>query len=142
MYYVLSFHDLIGESSLFNRFWIVRSSRTMTIYDFVHRYYCIFQHLLKILSLANNRPVTTRTCHQLYSCQGSQRKKMLRFQEAPDKIFIGILKAGVEIVIDEITDLIDYSENPKAAKSELRTILPLAARAFSPGVAVFLLNEE
>jgi len=28
----LSFHDLIGESSLFNRFWIVRSSRTMTIF--------------------------------------------------------------------------------------------------------------
>ena len=28
----LSFPDLIGESSLFNRFWIVRSSRTMTIY--------------------------------------------------------------------------------------------------------------
>jgi hypothetical protein len=67
---------------------------------------------------------------------------MLRFQEAPDKIFIGILKGGMEIVIDEITDLIDYSENPKAAKSELRSILPLAARVFSPGVAVFLLNEE
>ena len=28
----LSFPDLIGESSLFNRFWIVRSSRTMTIF--------------------------------------------------------------------------------------------------------------
>lgn len=66
---------------------------------------------------------------------------MLRFQETPDKIFIEILKAGMEIVIDEITDLIGYSENPKVAKSELRTILPLAARVFSPVVALKTLRD-
>ena len=36
---IMSFHDLIGESSLFNRFWIVRSSRTMTKHDFMDRHY-------------------------------------------------------------------------------------------------------
>jgi hypothetical protein len=66
---------------------------------------------------------------------------MLRFQETPDRIFIEILKVSMEIVIDEITDLIDYSENPKDAKSELRTILPLAARVFSPGVALKTLRD-
>ena len=30
----LSFPDLFGES---NRFWIVRSSRTMTIYEFLYK---------------------------------------------------------------------------------------------------------
>ena len=66
---------------------------------------------------------------------------MLRFQETPDRIFIEILTAGMEIVIDLITDLIGYSENPKEAKSELRGILPLAARVFSPGVALKTLRE-
>ena len=32
---VLSFPDLIGESSFFNMFWIVRSSRTMTIVKYL-----------------------------------------------------------------------------------------------------------
>jgi len=66
---------------------------------------------------------------------------MLRFQETPDKIFIEILKVSVEIVIDEITELIGYSGNPKETKSELRTILPLAARVFSPGVALKTLRD-
>ena len=66
---------------------------------------------------------------------------MLRFQETPDRIFIEILKASMEIVIDEITDLIDYSENPKEAKGELRGILPLAAGVFSPGVALKTLRD-
>ncbi len=66
---------------------------------------------------------------------------MLRFQEAPDRIFTEILKTGMEIVIDEITELIGYSGNPKEAKSELRGILPLAARVFSPEVALKTLGE-
>ena len=33
----LSFPDLIGESSFFNRFWIVRSSWTMTKSEFINR---------------------------------------------------------------------------------------------------------
>ena len=66
---------------------------------------------------------------------------MLRFQHTPDKIFIEILKAGMEIVIDEITALINYSANPKEAKSGLRAILPLAARVFSPEVALKTLRE-
>jgi glutamate dehydrogenase/leucine dehydrogenase len=43
----LSFPDLIGESSLFNSFWIVRSSalridgRTMTNTDFMDRLYIV-----------------------------------------------------------------------------------------------------
>ena len=32
-----SFPDLIWESSIFNRFWIVRSSRTMTKHEFLDR---------------------------------------------------------------------------------------------------------
>ncbi len=47
----------------------------------------------------------------------------------------------MEIVIDEITDLIDCSENTKEAKNELRAILPLAARVFSPGVALKALRD-
>jgi hypothetical protein len=34
----MSFPDLIGESSVFNDFWIVRSSRTMTNTDFMNRH--------------------------------------------------------------------------------------------------------
>ncbi|MBS1114205.1 MAG: hypothetical protein H6Q92_1968 [Nitrospirae bacterium] len=90
--------------------------------------------------MANNRLVTNRTCLDI-QWRGQSKGKMLRFQETPDKIFIEILKAGMEIVIDEITDLIDYSENPKEAKSELRGILPLAARVFSPGVALKTLRD-
>ena len=66
---------------------------------------------------------------------------MLRFQETPDRIFIEILKVSMEIVIDEITDLLDYSENAKEAKHELGGILPLAARVFSPQVALKTLRD-
>jgi hypothetical protein len=66
---------------------------------------------------------------------------MLRFQETPDRIFIEILKASMEIAIDVITDLISYSENPKVAKSELRSILPLAARVFNPVVALKTIRD-
>ena len=47
----------------------------------------------------------------------------------------------MEIVIDEITALINYSANPKEAKSGLRAILPLAASVFSPEVALKTLRE-
>ena len=70
-----------------------------------------------------------------------KKGKMLQFQETPDKIFIEILKASMEIVIDEITELIGYSGNPKEAKMKLRAILPLAARVFSPRVALKTLRD-
>jgi hypothetical protein len=66
---------------------------------------------------------------------------MLSFQETPDRIFIEILRAGMEIVIDEISDLIDYSDNPKKARNELRLILPLAAKVFSPEAALKTLKD-
>jgi hypothetical protein len=72
---------------------------------------------------------------------GIKDQEMLKFQETPDKIFIEILKAGMEIVIDEISDVIDYSENKKEAKNELEGILPLAARVFSPEAALGTLRE-
>ena len=66
---------------------------------------------------------------------------MLRFQETPDRIFIEILKASMEIVIDQITELIGYSGNPKEAKNELIGILPLAAKVFCPEVALKTLRD-
>ena len=34
----LSFHDLIGESNVFNAFWIPRSSRRMTNPEFINKH--------------------------------------------------------------------------------------------------------
>ena len=76
-----------------------------------------------------------------FTVAGASRTKNVTVSRDSGQDFIEILKAGMEIVIDEITDLIDYSENPKEAKSELRTILPLAARVFSPVVALKTLRD-
>jgi hypothetical protein len=66
---------------------------------------------------------------------------MLLFQETPDRIFIEILKESMEIGIDEVGDLVDYSDNPKKARNEFRLILPLAARVFSPEIALKTLRD-
>jgi len=66
---------------------------------------------------------------------------MLRFQETPDRIFIEILKESMELVIDEIGDLVDYSDNPKKAGNEFRLIFPLSARVFSPDTALRCLRD-
>jgi hypothetical protein len=66
---------------------------------------------------------------------------MIKFQETPDRIFIEILKTGMEIITDEIEDILGYSESPKRAKDELRLVLPLAAKVFSPEAALRTLRD-
>jgi len=66
---------------------------------------------------------------------------MLRFQTAPDRVFTEILTEGIEMMISEITDLLEYAEDEKEEKEELKWLLPNASKVFNTKTALNTLEQ-
>ena len=66
---------------------------------------------------------------------------MLRFQQTPDKILIEILMTSMDITIDLINEIVNYSETIDNAKIDIAGLLPLAMGVYSPEAALSTLID-
>ena len=66
---------------------------------------------------------------------------MLRFQNYPDKIFMAILTAGMEMMIDQIRELLAVHRKNEEGAITLASLMPNAAGVFVPETALKTLKK-